>query len=607
MTRCLRPLAWLAVALSMPLLATGSEVARVGRQVAEFELADHHGRKHALSNLADGKQAVVVAFLGVECPLAKLYAPRLQELASQYESKGVAFVGICSNRQDAPTEIEGYVTQHGIKFPVLKDRDNAVADDFQASRTPEVFVLDAQRNVLYAGRIDDQYGLENGSGYAKSAVHRRDLIEALEEVLASKPVSEAETVATGCLIGRVSKVTPHGDVTYTNQVARILQNRCVECHRAGEVAPFALTSYDEVVGWGEMMREVVDNNRMPPWFADPKHGHFSNDRRLSDEEKQTLSTWVENGCPEGDAADLPPAREFVEGWQIGEPDAVFYATESPVDVPAEGVMDYEYLTVDPKFTEDKWIQAAEARPGNRQVVHHIIVFFEKPGKRGGTTRDGGQIGYAPGMQPRKFEPGTAIKVPAGSKLVFQMHYTPNGSPQKDRSCVGFKFVDAKSVVREIHGSMAGNMSFKIPPFADNHQVTATKKFRKETVLLSMLPHMHLRGKAFRFDLAYPDGRKEVLLDVPDYDFNWQLWYHLAEPKLIPKGAKMTVTAHFDNSADNPFNPDPGAEVTWGEQTFEEMMFGFFTTMDPNENLQAGASTEDQDKDEDDDLSGNAAF
>lgn len=583
------------------------ENTRIGRPVAPFALADHHGQQHDWKSLSEGKKAMVVAFLGVECPLAKLYGPRLQEIADQYASKDVGFVGVCSNRQDAPTEIQAYVTQHGIKFPVLKDKDNAVADDYQAQRTPEIFLV-VDGEIRYAGRVDDQYGLGNGSGgYAKSAVHRRDLIEAIEETLAGKPISVAATEAPGCIIGRVSKVEPHGDVTYTKHVARILQNSCVECHRPGEVAPFALTSYDEVVGWAEMIREVVDEQRMPPWFADPKYGHFSNDRRLSDEDKATLATWVKNGCPEGDAADLPAPREFVDGWQIGEPDAVYYATEEPVDVPAEGVMDYQYLTVDPGFTEDKWIQAAEARPGNRQVVHHIIVFFEQSGRRGGAVRDGGQVGYAPGMQPRMFEPGEAIRVPAGSKITFQMHYTPNGSPQTDRSCVGFKFADPKTVIREVKGNVVGNMSFKIPPHNGDFPVVGTKKFRKDTLLISMLPHMHLRGKAFRFELTYPDGKKEVLLDVPDYDFNWQLWYQLAEPKLIPKGSKMTCVAKFDNSADNPFNPDPGATVTWGEQTFEEMMFGFFTTVDPNQNLQKAPSAEAEREDDDDDLSRKAAF
>ena len=239
-----------------------------------------------------------------------------------------------------------------------------------------MFLLDKERVVRYWGRIDDQYGFKTGAGYVKPKLNERSLANAITEVLAGKEVSQPVAKADGCFIGRVAKQKPHGEVTYSNQIARIMQNRCVECHRAGEVAPFALGSYDEVVGWAETIREVVQEGRMPPWFADPKYGHFINDARLSDEEKQQICTWVENGCPQGDAKDLPAPRKFVEGWQIGEPDQIVYMRDKPYTVPAEGTVDYQFFTVDPGWTTDKWIQATEARPGNRAVVHHIIVFVQ---------------------------------------------------------------------------------------------------------------------------------------------------------------------------------------------------------------------------------------
>ncbi|HEX3727394.1 MAG TPA: alkyl hydroperoxide reductase, partial [Pirellulales bacterium] len=455
-----------------------------------------------------------------------------------------------------------------------------------AIRTPEVFLLDRDRVIRYWGRIDDQYGFKTGAGYVKPKLTERSLANAIGEVLAGHEVSQPIVKADGCFIGRVAKQKPHGDVTYSNQVARIMQARCVECHRSGEVAPFSLTSYDEVVGWAETIREVVQEGRMPPWFADPKFGHFENDARLSDEEKQQLSTWVENGCPQGNAVDLPEPRKFVEGWRRGEPDQVIYMRDEPYAVPAEGVVDYQFFTVDPGWTSDKWIEWTESRPGNRAVVHHIIVFVQ-PKNGGDFGSRGGIGGYAPGMTPNVNRPGTAIFVPAGSKLVFQLHYTTNGTAQEDRSMIGVRFADAKTVKQAVRGGLVGDTGFKIPAGDANYEIKAKHLFLKDTLLLSLTPHMHLRGKSFKYEAQYPDGTSEVLLDVPSYDFNWQLRYTLTEAKLMPKGTRLNCTAHFDNSANNLANPDPAKVVTFGDQTWEEMMFGFYTSVDPKENLLAG--------------------
>ncbi len=387
---------------------SGKSATSVGQKIADFALQDFRGKKHALADFATSK-LVVVAFVGAECPLAKLYAPRLEELAKEFSSKGVAFLGIDANQQDSLKELEAYARINGISFPLLKDLGNVVADQFQALRTPEVFVLDQQRIVRYRGRIDDQYGLGTSSGYARPQIKRRDLAVAFDELLAGKDVSQPTVEAPGCLIGRVAKVEPKGDVTYTNQIARLLQNRCVECHRPGEVAPFALQDYDEVVGWAETMLEVIDEGRMPPWFANPEHGHFANDARLSDDEKRLVHQWVDNGCPKGDAKDLPPPRKFAEGWQMGEPDQVIYMADKPYDVPAEGVVAYKYFSVDPGFKEDKWIQAVEARPGNRAVVHHIIAFIQPPRLSGDFRRGGGSGRLRAGR--------TGADLPAGYRVV----------------------------------------------------------------------------------------------------------------------------------------------------------------------------------------------
>lgn len=564
----------------------GAEGARVGRKIDDFELRDYRGAKHKLSDVTENSQLVVIAFLGCECPLARLYGPRLAQLAGEFEPQGVAFLGINSNRQDSITELAAYARVEEIAFPLLKDLDNTVADRFGAIRTPEVFVLDQERVVRYCGRIDDQYLV----GVQRSQPTRRDLAVALEELLAGNPVSTAETPAAGCHIGRLTKIGVSGGglrgVTYSNQIARLVQKACVECHRDGEIAPFPMSSYEEVVGWADTIQEVVDEGRMPPWFANPEHGKFANDARLSDDEKQLVRDWIAGGCPEGDRSQLPEPRTFVAGWQIPEPDQVIYISDEPVAVQAEGVVKYQYFVIDPGFTEDKWIQAAEARPDNRAVVHHIVAMFVPPGEKPSGGARGAMIGYAPGMPPNHFPPGAAMLVPAGSKVVFQMHYTPNGKPLHDRSYVGLKFADAAQVKYRMGGGMAPNRFFEIPPGADNHEVRSQHHFTKDARLLTLTPHMHLRGKSFRYEAEYPDGTREILLDIPHYDFNWQLRYTLAEPKLLPKGTKLLCTAHFDNSEGNLANPDPTKPVRWGDQTWEEMMIGYFSTI-PLETVDAG--------------------
>lgn len=561
------------ISLSTGVLSAAESASPVGRKVENFSLRDYRGKVHELKDLAES-QLVVAAFVGCECPLAKLYAPRLAKLAEEFGPRGVAFLAIDANSQDSLAEIAAYAQAHKITFPVLKDAGNAVADQMGAVRTPEVFVLDRERTIRYWGRIDDQYVV----GRQRPAPTREDLRLALEELLAGKAPSVAETAAIGCHIGRVPKQTPTGDVTYSNQIARLLQKRCVECHRAGEIAPFPLTSYEEVVGWGETIREVVQEGRMPPWFANPDYGHFANDARLSDEEKQLVYDWLDNGSPEGNPADLPAPAQFTVGWQIPEPDEVFYIKDEPYDVPAEGVVAYQYFKVDPGFKEDRWIKAAEARPDNRGVVHHIVAFFVPPGAKLGGGQRGAMIGYAPGMPPSRFPEGTAMLVPAGSQLIFQLHYTPNGSPQQDRSSVGLVYADPSEVKQRVGGGNAPNRFFEIPPGDDNYEVVSQHRFDKDVLLLNLTPHMHLRGKSFRYEAEYPDGKREILLDIPHYDFNWQLRYQLAVPKVLPKGTTLHCTAHYDNSANNLANPDPTKPVRWGDQTWEEMMIGYFSTL-----------------------------
>jgi hypothetical protein len=315
---------------------------------------------------------------------------------------------------------------------------------------------------------------------------------------------------------------------------------------------------------------------MPPWYADPKHGKFNNDRRLPAEEREQLLAWIDQGCPKGDEKDLPPPKEFAQGWGIGKPDVVFHMPEQ-FDVPAKtpkGGVPYQYFYVDTNFDEDRWVVRAEARPGAPEVVHHIIVYVIHPGERfipGGPGRV--LCGVAPGDMALILPPGVAKKVPKGSRLAFQMHYTPNGKAQKDRSSVGLMFAK-EPPEREAHTLGIANPRFAIPPGDDNYRVESWFTFREDGHILGFMPHMHLRGKSFVYEAIHPDGKKEVLLSIPRYNFNWQSSYRLARAYPMPKGSKVHCIAHFDNSDKNPNNPDPTLEVRWGDQTWEEMMIGW---------------------------------
>jgi thiol-disulfide isomerase/thioredoxin/mono/diheme cytochrome c family protein len=543
----------------------------VGKRVELAALADCLGA----DAVAGWKQsrANVIVFVGTECPLAARYAPRLAELAEKYRGQGVRFFGVDSNQRDSLAAIAHFAQLHRIAFPVCKDPGNKVADRLGAVRTPEAFVLDGAGVVRYWGLIDDQFGV----GYAHDKAKRPYVEESLGDILAGREVRVPLTRSVGCRIGRVNRRAPHGDVTYANQISRIFRANCVECHRAGEVAPFALTSYADAAAWAETIREVIDEGRMPPWRANPAHGKFRNDARLSEADKHLVRDWIDNGLPEGDASQLPPKAAFPEGWRIPKPDLVIKMPE-PFTVPASGVVEYKYFTVDPGFTHDVWIRAAEARPGNRGIVHHMLLFYVPPEQATARPEDAlfnAVAAFAPGLPPSIGPVGYAGRIPAGSRLVFQMHYTPNGSEQVDQSEAGLILADPAQVKREITVGGIFNWQFLIPPRAPDYRVEAEELVKEDRVIYDMVPHMHLRGKSFRFTAVYPDGRNEVLLDVPRYDFNWQNVYRLAQPKTLPAGTRIDCLAAFDNSESNLLNPDPASEVHWGDQTWDEMMVGSY--------------------------------
>jgi hypothetical protein len=374
-----------------------------------------------------------------------------------------------------------------------------------------------------------------------------------------------------------------GPVTYSKHVAPIVQAKCESCHRTGEVGPFPMTSFEEVSRRTAGIQEVVDLRRMPPWHADPRFPegrHFSNDRSLTPQERATLLAWIEQGAPEGDPRDLPEPVDHPEGWTIGEPDLVV-TMPKPYTIKAEGFERYQHFRIPLNLTEEVWVQAAEARPTDRSVVHHIIAYIVPPkGDDGGRDRIH-LCGYAPGEMPSVYPPGTAKKIPAGSEMILELHYTPIGKVRIDQSKVGL--VLAKHPVEHEAVTIGiANSRFEIPPGsgpeageqAGNFPVRSRFIFPRDADLIAFMPHMHLRGKSFRYEATYSDGTSETLLDVPAYDFNWQSYYELAEPIHFRAGERLDCLAHFDNSEGNPVNPDPSTPVRWGDQTWEEMMIGY---------------------------------
>jgi peroxiredoxin/mono/diheme cytochrome c family protein len=558
---------WFSILLMATLAWSPPVLSAEGRPVS-FQLQDFRGAWHRLDDVRESK-VIVIAFMGTECPLASLYAPRLAELARAYGKKGAVFFGVDSNQQDTPSALARFAREHDLPFPFLKDVGNELADRLGVERTPEVFVLDKERVIRYRGWVDDQFGF----GVHRPAPTRHDLVAALDDLLAGRPVATPRTDAVGCRIGRVSKGGGDATVTYAKQVARILRGRCVACHREGEIAPFSLTSYKQAAGWAEMIGEVIQSGRMPPWYASPKYGSFSNEARLSDEEKRTIAAWIAAGAPEGDPHDLPEPLHYVKGWRIPAPDLVI-SLPRLVNIPAEGTMPYQNFVIDPKLKQDVWVRASQVRPGNPSVVHHLVVFVLPPGSHESEVKVDFLAGYAPGMPPRVLPEGAARLIPAGSRLMFQVHYTPRGIPQTDRSEIGLVFADPKTIRKELTAVAAINMDLRIPPGAGNFAAEAYHRFDQDTIVYSLLPHMHLRGKSFRFEAVYPDRRREVLLEVPHYEFDWQNVYVLSQPKLMPEGSVLRCLARYDNSEDNPSNPDPKATVTWGEQTRDEMLVGY---------------------------------
>ena len=550
----------------------------VGRLIEPLVFTDIDGRQHQLPDQGQATRLTVFCLTSTSCPLSRKYLPTVARLAAE-AAPGVQFVcinPIATDSLDSLTAAAATVPQ----AIYVHDQDGRLCQQLAATSTTDVVVLDANRTVVYHGAVDDQYGF----GYAREQPQQTFLADAIEAVLAGGEPPIAATSAPGCDLGFTDPAPASTVVTYHGQISRIIQRHCLECHRAGGIGPFTLATYSDLVAHAGMIETVVTNQTMPPWFAadssdTPAVNHaliWSNDRSLAAGDREDLLAWLRGGRPRGNQADAPADRTFPDGWQIGTPDAIWEFSEA-IPVKATGVMPYRYVSVDTGLTASKWVRAIEIQPGNPEVVHHVIITVKHPGEASGTPaeqeEDGFWAGYVPGQAVWEYPAGFARFLPAGAQLVFQMHYTPNGVKTTDRTRVGVIYAD-EPPQHEVRVKGIANHRIEIPPHAARHREEASLRLPVDATVLGFLPHLHLRGAACRYEVIDAQGDSSTLLDIPRYDFNWQLLYRYAQPRLLRAGETVRFTAWFDNSANNPANPDPTATVRWGQQTFDEMLLGY---------------------------------
>ncbi len=578
----------------------GNDAPRVGELIADLEVRTLGGRAVRLTELT-GSRGLVIAMRDPGCPLSKKYGPRLAAMETEFDPQGFDFLYVDPMPYGTAAEGLQEIEWYGFDGEYVIDPEGRIAAALGAVTSTEVFVLDAARTLMYRGAVDDQYGL----GYTKPAAGQEYLRGALEATAsASLPVVRA-TLAPGCYLAPdeaadVAAAAP----TWHNRVSRIVQARCQRCHREGAAGPFPMVDYQDVVRRKDMIEWVLADGLMPPWFAEG-HEEWANDPSLTDEEMASFNQWLAADTPEGDPAEAPMPIRWTKGWTLGKPDAELPIPE-PFNVPREGVVDYQYQYIKTDFAEDRWLQAVEILPGAPEVLHHALLFVEHPDIRARALEgdpdaervlQGGARSYfassVPGQDGLRYPDGFGKLLPAGAWLKVQLHYTPNGRPWVDETRIGLHFADEPAHT-EVQTSSALNTRFVIPPGAERHEVVAEHTFEDASVLLSLLPHTHVRGVAFRYELVSPEGEVEELLSIPRYDFNWQLNYELRTPRPVAAGTILRATAWYDNSANNPANPDPTDEVGWGEQTFDEMMIGYVNWV-PVEITSAPASAPESDQ------------
>ena len=535
-----------------------------------FRLIDHLGVSRELYyHWSDpAVRAVVLIFTRNGCAKVHQMIGPMHSLRTRFAPQGVLFWMIDSNSGDNRSNILAEATSRGIQIPILHDAAQVVAREFGAAKTPETIALnrtDFSWSIFYRGALDDRLG--------SNAVPTTQyyLSNALVQVLAGAPVAPIATRPEGCAI----TLNPPQVSSYSTDIAPLMINKCVRCHSPGNIAPFAFDSYATVAGYAFAIKDEVLHGHMPPWHADPQYGVFTNDFSLKPAEVARLVQWINDGFPRGDGPDpletVAPPTNYPFAWPVslGTPARIYSIPAQ--SIPATGDVDYRYINVTTTFTNDVWLSAAVIKPGNTRVVHHSLVF---QGSGGLSGLDGFFAGYVPGYDAVGFPPGTGKLLPRGQVLRFQMHYVTTGQPETDQTELGL-YVAPAPPTYALQTKSAFNISFSVPPGAPDYEATAQYgPLNRNILLYEMSPHMHLRGSRFRYEALYQDGRRETLLSVPHYIFHWQALYRLTTPKFLPVGTRILCTGAWDNTAQNPHNPDPTATITFGEQTYEEMFIGY---------------------------------
>ncbi|MCC7084272.1 MAG: redoxin family protein [Pirellulales bacterium] len=589
------------VANSTPRAAAQAKPA-IGDKVAAMTFKDMRFLPRSLGDFIHpkdlvNKQAFVLIFTNATCPLVRKYLPRLKGLEQQYRGNGVQFIAVNVGNDDSILDIATQMVQAEAEFPFVKDIDGSCVRACGVERTPECVLIDANFKLRYRGRIDDQFRL---SGTAP-AVTKRELQDAIEALVAGHQIVVTETLVDGCRITSPVAAKPSDKFTYADHVAGLVERHCVRCHQPGTAAPFSLLTYHDVSSNAEMIVETVSEGRMPPWYASPVFGKFENDRSMPQADRDMLVDWVRSGMKKGDlekSAAAPretnhedaPAKDGKQDddrwakrtWQLGQPD-VIYDVPGTFEVPADGYVDYKYSAVPQMFFRDAWIQGAEILPDNPRVVHHANLGFVSIS---GNIRNAKLItGYVPGGGPMVLDGGVAAKIPAGSLVGLQIHLTTTGQPETVRLRVGFKY-PRENIQQELRHLDIHNKRFAIEPFAPAHVVKASRSLSKDSTIYGFFAHMHNRGRDITWTARLPDGHAQTLLMIPNYSFDWQLPYYAPKGQMrLPAGTKIDVVAHFDNTSFNPYNPDPSKTVRFGQQTFEEMMYGYVFYTEDAERLE----------------------
>jgi peroxiredoxin len=595
-----------AIVLSTALLAATQAFASP-TQIGDFALLDHQGMHQQLSRLGNHKAVVLIAQSNT-CPESIDQLHRYKALRTIWKTQGVEFLMLNASPDDNLESIRRIAKLYDVDFPIMYDDSQLVAESLEVSKVGEVLVIEPNsRKLLFRGALDRPAGRGGDDGpqaVSNGKVVGTPLADALRRVVAGD--LEADTVvapppAKGCDLTFPSKVALQKSAPdYVSSVAGILKENCVRCHVDGGIAPFAMSSYEVVRGWAPMMREVLMTKRMPPVQVDPHVGHFDNANYISNNELQTLVHWIDAGAPRGKGKDVLKTIKPVQvEWQMGKPDLI---VEVPAfEVPATGVIDYFNHTIDLPFAEDRYVKAVQFIPGDNRVLHHLLSYIISPdfdrtkGVSEENVRDFLE-GYAPGKTDvTVFPTNTGVFIPAGYKLVMQMHYTPMGKAVTDKTRVGLYFHDKDKPPTYKYQTIPisnGGPNLVIPPGEMSYALNAQYVFDTETTLYALRPHMHYRGKSFRFRAIYPDGTSETLMNVPNYNFAWQPTYRLSTPKQLPAGTRVVTDGVYDNSKFNRGNPDPTATVKGGLQSWDEMFIGYFTyTQAPTKQDSPGAGKE----------------